>query len=76
MLARPMYARIRLFDRAWYLRDLPRLLEAVNYSARMQAAGVPDKVRLKILRRWNPIPYFVRKEMAALIKDMNRAWFS
>ena len=64
-----LYARIRLFDRAWFLRDLPRVMEAVNYSERMKKAGVPDKVRLKILRRWNPWPYAMRQEMRGLIRD-------
>lgn len=67
-----LYARIALFDRAWFLGQLPRLLEANNYSERMKKAGVPDKVRRKILRRWRPLPYALRKEMEGLIKDMRR----
>ena len=65
-----LYARIRMFDRAWYLRDLPRLLKGVNYVSRAQRAGVPQKHIDRIKRRFAAFPYYMRKEMQALIKDM------
>lgn len=68
-----IYARITITPRQLAGEsDLPRLIEAVNYSTRMRRAGVPDKVRLKILRRWEPFPYFIRKEMRAVINDLSR----
>lgn len=67
-----VYARVRLYDRAWYLHDLVRLVEGVSYSTRMQRAGVPEKVRRKILRRWKPWAYAVRKEHAGLLRDLAR----
>lgn len=67
-----LYARITVGVRAWYLRDLLRLLEATHYSERMKAAGVPEKVRLKILRRYRPFPYALRMEMKQLVQDMKR----
>lgn len=70
-----MHARITLFDRAYFLRDLSRLVAAVNYNERMKRAGVPDKNRLKILRRFRPWAYYMRKEMSALIADIQwRSW--
>ena len=71
--ARTMYARIPLFDRAWYLRDLVRLSEGLNYSMRMIRAGVPDKVRRKILLRWtSPFSFAWRREARAMLKDTQR----
>lgn len=53
--------------------QVPRLVEGLNYSERMKRAGVPDKVRRKILRRWtSPFVYFVSQEMRGLVSDMAR----
>lgn len=69
---RRLYARIRIGDREWYLRDLVRLVEGIHYSERMKRAGVPDKVRLKILRRWKPMIYAFRREMAGVVRDLQQ----
>jgi hypothetical protein len=69
-------AKIRLFDRAWFLRQLPRLIEGANYNERMRRAGVPDKVRQKIMRRWNGWAYALRQEMKGLIKDIEARGFN
>ena len=72
MLTKTLHARFQIFDQPWFIRDIVRLAEAVNYSHRMTQAGVPDKVRRKILRRWNPLPYAMRQETRKLIRDMQR----
>lgn len=54
--------------------DVIRLIQAVHYSRAMRRSGVPDKVRLKILRRvfTAPFVYARRRELARLTIEMQR----
>lgn len=64
-------AFVRLTVRSMLLQDLVRLVPAVHYSERMKRAGVPEKVRRKILRRWTSAFCWAKaREMAALIEDL------
>lgn len=69
-----IYGRVVLFDRAYWLHQLPRLVQALNYSERMKRAGVPDKVRRKILRRYGALSWALRQEMAQLVADIGRGF--
>jgi hypothetical protein len=53
--------------------DVIRLAQALNYAERMRRAGVPVKVRKKILRRYHaPFNYAISREVAGVIRDMRR----
>lgn len=67
-MPRRLYARI-----TWeeiFRHSVPRLVEALHYKVRMEQAGVPTKIINKILRRWNPWNYALRKEMEGVIRDL------
>ena len=69
---RHMYARITLFDRTWYLHQVVRLAEALSYVDRAKRAGVPPKHVARIAARFSPTVYFMRKEMAGVVRDMQK----
>ena len=54
-------------------KDVPRLVEAVGYLYAMRRARVPEKNIRRIMRRWtSPFRYAIRKEMRALVVDLQR----